>query len=213
MFLGLSGLARFALAGDHHVPHAEVVQRIVDALLTVATIGSGGPGLAAGALDDPLDGRCELRRVGRVALLQVVVQDDAVLVVDDLRLVTELDRLAELAFGDRTGVRVVQADPAGRPRPGWCRPPAAGSGPPPGGSPPAARSGRSRPGAAGRADAPLRRPSSYYSQRVGLGLSPSQGPPGVAEQLLGVAGSAFGQLRELTGDPLHGGLRLVPALR
>jgi len=27
-----------------------------------------------------------LRRVGRVSLLQVVVQDDAVLVVDDLRL-------------------------------------------------------------------------------------------------------------------------------
>ncbi len=52
-----------------------------------------GSWLAAGALDDPFDRRGELRRVGRVALLQVVVEHDAVLVVDDLSLVAELDRL------------------------------------------------------------------------------------------------------------------------
>jgi len=103
------------LRGDHDVPDTEVVQGAVDALLAVATVGGGGPWLAPGARDDPFDGRGELRRVGRVALLQVVVQHDAVLVVDDLSLVAELDRLTELALGDRAGVRVVQADPAGRP--------------------------------------------------------------------------------------------------
>ncbi len=57
MFLGLSGLARFAFAGDHDVPDAEVLEGVVDALLAVATVGGGGPWLAAGALDDPLDRR------------------------------------------------------------------------------------------------------------------------------------------------------------
>ncbi len=123
-------------------PDTEVVQGVLDALLTVATVGGGGPWLAAGALDDPLDRRGELRRVRRGALLQVVIEHDVVLVVHDLGLVAELDRLTELAFGDRTGVRVVQADPGGSHPPGLFRPPAAGSGPRPDGSPPAARSGR-----------------------------------------------------------------------
>jgi hypothetical protein len=43
-----------------------------------------------------------------------VVEDDAVVVVRDLGLVAELDRLAESALADRAGVRVVQADPPGR---------------------------------------------------------------------------------------------------
>ena len=51
---------------------------------------------------------CQHRRVGRVALLDVVVDDDAVFVVDELRLVAELDRLAEAALDDRTGIGVVQ---------------------------------------------------------------------------------------------------------
>jgi len=50
VFLGLSGLARFALAGDHDVPNAEVVEGVVDALLAVATVGGGRPRCAAGAL-------------------------------------------------------------------------------------------------------------------------------------------------------------------
>jgi hypothetical protein len=65
-----------------------------------------------------------LRGVGRVSLLQGVVQDDAVVVVGDLGLVAELDRLAEPAFGDGAGVAVVQADPAGGPvRGGPSKPP------------------------------------------------------------------------------------------
>jgi len=76
--LALPGLP---LLRDDDVPDAEVVQGVLDALLAVATVGGGGPWLAAGALDDPLDRRRELRRVRRVALLQVVIEHDAVLVV------------------------------------------------------------------------------------------------------------------------------------
>jgi hypothetical protein len=46
-----------------------------------------------------------------------MVDDDAVVVLGDLGFVAELDRLAEPALGDRPGVRLVQADPPGRP--GW----------------------------------------------------------------------------------------------
>jgi len=48
---------------------------------------------------------------------------------------------------------------------------------------------------------------------LGLGLSAAQRPPGVRQELLGVVGSVLGELGELTGDPLHGGLRLVASLR
>ena len=52
--------------------------------------------------------------VGRVALLDPMVDDDAVDVVGDLCLVAELDRLAEPTLGDRTGVGVVQRHDPGR---------------------------------------------------------------------------------------------------
>jgi hypothetical protein len=75
------------------------VQVIVEAFLAVAPVGGDGPGTAPGAVDDPLDSR----GVGRVALFQGVVQDDAVVVVNDLGLVAELDGLAEAAPGARPG--------------------------------------------------------------------------------------------------------------
>jgi hypothetical protein len=71
------------------------VQGVVDGLLPVAAVGGDGPGTPAGAFDDPLDRGGELGAVGRVALLQDVVEDDSVVVVGDLALVAELDRLAE----------------------------------------------------------------------------------------------------------------------
>ena len=37
-----------------------------------------------------------------------MIDDHAVFVVDDLGLVTELDRFAEPAFDDRTGITIVQ---------------------------------------------------------------------------------------------------------
>ena len=58
-----------------------------------------------------------MRCVGRVALLEVVVKHDTIVVVDDLRLIAELHRLTELTLGDRSGVGVVQAVPAGRAKP------------------------------------------------------------------------------------------------
>jgi len=52
--------------------------------------------------------------VRRVYDLHVVIKDDAVVVVDDLALVTELDGFPEPALGDRARIAVVQADhPAG----------------------------------------------------------------------------------------------------
>lgn len=104
---------------------------------------------------------------------------DAVLVVQDLRLVAELHRLAESSLGDRPGVPFVQADPSGRPGRGDAGDPL-----------PALRGdltgrlqqrgqvvdGRPQPAAA-----PTRggvTPTSC-GQRVGLGLCPEQRPPGV----------------------------------
>ena len=113
MFLGLSGLARFAFAGDHHGAHAQLAEGVVDLLLAVAAVGGDGAGRAAGTAGDPFDRGGELRRVGRVALLDGVVENDAVFVVGHLGLVAELDRFAQPALGDRPGVGVVQADPPG----------------------------------------------------------------------------------------------------
>src|SRR5216683_5351696 len=114
-FGGLAGLAGFALAGDHHVADSEPVQVLFDGFLAVVAVSGDGPGLGAGPLDDPCHGRGELRAVGRVALLDGVVEDDPVVVVGDLGLVPELDGLAETALGDGPGILVMQADPPGRP--------------------------------------------------------------------------------------------------
>ena len=90
-------------------------------------------GRRPGAADDPPDRGGELRGVGGVAALDGVVEHDAVVVVDDLGLVAELDRPAEPALGDRAGIAVVQADPPGRPVRGGAGQPLAGlRGDPPG---------------------------------------------------------------------------------
>ena len=76
--------AGFALARDGDVTHAEVVQFVFDLGFAVAAVSGRGARGAAGAALYPLDRRGQLRRVGRVADLDVVVEDDAVFVVDDL---------------------------------------------------------------------------------------------------------------------------------
>jgi len=48
-------------------------------------------------------------------LVGALPHDAVVVVVDDLGLVAELDRLAEPSLGDRPGITLVQADPAGGP--------------------------------------------------------------------------------------------------
>jgi hypothetical protein len=62
----------------------------------------------------PLHGLGQLRGVGGVPRFHVVVHDDTVVVVHDLRFAAELDRFPEPALGDRPGIGVVQADPPGR---------------------------------------------------------------------------------------------------
>ena len=111
MFLGSPSLAGFAFTGYHDRAHAEVVQVVLDAFLAVAAVGGDGAGRAPGSLLDPPDRRRQLRRVGRVAHLDGVIDDDAVVVVGDLGFVAELDRLAQAALGDRAGIAIVQADP------------------------------------------------------------------------------------------------------
>ena len=106
VFLDLSGLARFALAGNDNMSDCLVVQGVINARLAVAAVGRNGPGFASGAGADPFDGRGELGRVSGVALVQGVVQDDPVVVVDHLRLVAELHGLAELSLGDGPGIGV-----------------------------------------------------------------------------------------------------------
>ena len=55
VFLGLSGLARFALAGNNNVSDPEVVQCVINACLAVAAVGRDGTGFASGAGDDTFD--------------------------------------------------------------------------------------------------------------------------------------------------------------
>ena len=104
-FGGLSGLAGSALARDDDGPHAEVVQVVLDARLAVAAVGGDGARAPAGAGDDPGDGGRELRGVGGVAALDGVVEHDAIVVVEDLGLVAELDRPPQPALRDRAGIR------------------------------------------------------------------------------------------------------------
>jgi len=144
-----------------------------------------------------LNCRRQLRGIRRVALLQAVVEHDAIVVVDDLGLVAELHRLAQPSLGDRPGIPLVQAHPAGGPCRGDAgdalsclrgdltgrlqqrrqvidRPT----------QPPAASTGGSI--------APTGR-----GQRFGLGLCPAQRAPGVAQQPFGVGRGAFSQFRNI----------------
>jgi hypothetical protein len=115
VFVSLAGFAGSALVWDDDVLDTEVVQVVLDTLLAVATVGGHDARLPLGALDHSFHCRGEPGWVGGVAGLDVVVEDDAVVVVDDLGFVAELDRFAEPSLGDRAGVGVVQADSSSRP--------------------------------------------------------------------------------------------------
>ena len=98
-FLGLPGLAGSALAGNDDVSDAEIVQVIVDAGFAVAAVGGHRSRLSSrcGAMTRSTAGFSR-GRIGRVAGLDVVVEDDAVVVVDHLGFVAELDRFPEPAL-------------------------------------------------------------------------------------------------------------------
>ena len=71
-----AGLARLALAWDDDGANPEVEQLLIDGGLAVAAVRGHHPRRPSGPLDDPVDGRGELRRVRGVAQLDVVVQHD-----------------------------------------------------------------------------------------------------------------------------------------
>src|SRR3954463_3331774 len=76
VFLGPAGCGGFALAGNDDVPHAQVAQRVIDALLAVAAVGGDLARWSAGRAG-AVHGRGEWGGVGGVALLDVVVDDHA----------------------------------------------------------------------------------------------------------------------------------------
>jgi hypothetical protein len=78
------------LRGDGHRFHAGVVQIGLDGGFAVAAVRGHRSWGTVGAVGDPFDRGCQLRGVWCVALLDRVVQDDAVGVVDDLGFVAEL---------------------------------------------------------------------------------------------------------------------------
>ena len=105
----------FTRSWDRHATHSGLVQVVFDRRLAVAAVGGDRAWCVPGAGSDPFDRRDQLRGVCGVADLDVVVEDDAVGVVDDLCFVAEFDRLAQASFADRAGIDIVQADqPAGR---------------------------------------------------------------------------------------------------
>src|SRR6201997_290348 len=114
MLFGPPGLRRFAFTRNHYVGDTNVGELLINAGFTVAAVGGDRAWRASGPFLHSLHRGSQLRRVSRIALLDTVIEHDSVVVVDDLGLVPELDRLAESPLGDRAGIGVVQADPPGR---------------------------------------------------------------------------------------------------
>ena len=82
---GAAGGGGPALARDGDRAYPEGLQVPLGCGLAVAAVGGDRAGRAAGAPRDPADRRCELGGVRRVAALDVVVQDDAVVVVGEMK--------------------------------------------------------------------------------------------------------------------------------
>ncbi|SHY36498.1 Uncharacterised protein [Mycobacteroides abscessus subsp. abscessus] len=187
------------------------MQGVLDAFLAVAAVGGDGAWRAPGSLGDPPDRRRQLRRVGRVAHLDGVIDDDAVLVVGDLSFVAELDRLAQAALGDRAGIAIMQADPpsgavgdlSGHPLAGL-RGDLAGRG---------HQLGKVVDRAHQPATPPPRRRVMFAAgaQRGSLRRGHAHRPLGVNQQPLGIACRGFGQSDQLTGALEHRGRGLVAA--
>jgi len=190
------------------MPDTKRCEIVVHALFAVAAVGGDGAGFTAGPGDDPLHGLGQLRGVGGVPRFHVVVHDDTVVVVHDLRFAAELHRLPQPAFGDRPGIGVVQADLPTRPGRGG-----------PGYPQPGLR--RDLPGRIQQAGQVVHRPMepspAATRDRVSPTggrqlLRPTQRPSGIDQHLLRILGGGLGQVGQLTGDPLDHGLRLVAAL-
>ena len=99
---------------DGHRANAELVEVVFDRCPAVAAVGGHCSWWASGAAGDPLDCWYQLGFVGGVSDYHVVVEHHAVLVVDDLGLVAELDGLAEPPLADRAGIGVMERHQPGR---------------------------------------------------------------------------------------------------
>src|SRR5206468_3980228 len=103
VFDGPSGRRGGSLAGDGDGAYAERGQFAVDGCFAVAAVGGDRCACSPGAAADPLDRGGDLWGVRDGAGLDRVVQDDAVVVVDDLGLVAELVDLGVLQVRVRRG--------------------------------------------------------------------------------------------------------------
>jgi hypothetical protein len=81
---------------------------VFDGGFPVATIRGDRPWDMSEPGSDATDGRCQQRRVGRLADVHAVVQHDTIGVVNHWGRVAELHGSAETSLGDRPGVGVVQ---------------------------------------------------------------------------------------------------------
>jgi hypothetical protein len=142
------------------------------------------------------DRRFQLRPVRRVTLFHVVVQHDAVNVVDNLGLVAELDRPVDTALADRPCLRIVQADQTGRRvRLAAAEAQTGLSGHPRG-------SVEERAQLVDRADQPT----------PGASADPGQPAAGITGDRGRLGGGLIDQLGQFTGDTSDGGLRLQVAV-
>ena len=105
-----------SLAGDADLGDAKVTELGFDGRFSIAAIGGHRARCSTSERLEPFDRWDELWGISGVADLNHPVHDDAIGVVENLSLVTELDRSAETSFADRTGVGVMQGDDPGRTR-------------------------------------------------------------------------------------------------
>src|SRR4051794_16289013 len=98
-FGGLSGPAGAAPARGARGSDTQLVWVVFDAGLAVAAVGGDGARAATGAGDDPCDGGSQVRCVRWIAPVEGVVEHHAVVVVEHLGLVAELDGMTQPALG------------------------------------------------------------------------------------------------------------------
>ena len=198
-------------AGNDDGANTQVGKVLFDGGFAVTTVGGHGAGCATGPGFDPVDCGSQLWCVGGVSGLHVVIEHDAVVVVDDLPLVAELDGFAQPALGDRAGIAVVQADHPGRSVRGGPGDALPGLSDDPRGR---LQQVRQVVHGAGQPTTPAPRggiPHARLGQLGRLGLCSAQRPSGVAQQTVRVARRGLGEVGELTGDPRHAVVDLVTA--
>jgi len=93
-----------APSGDGDVLHTQGLELRLHRRFAIAAVGGDRLGDFAEELGHAGDGRSEHGRIGRVAQIHEMVENDALGVVGDLGLVTELDGPAKTSLADGAGV-------------------------------------------------------------------------------------------------------------